>query len=437
VSVLGPRRFVTSITAAAAVIALAVASAAGSVGVSPAELSYDARPGDDLAITSTVTTPEVPTTPDVVLLVDRTGSMGGAIDNVKAHMAEVIAAVRASQPDARFAVAEYCDFGDPEPAFTVVQDLTDDDDAVIAAVDSIALCNGTDWPEAQLNALWEIGNGAISFRPGSSRLVAWFGDAPGHDPSGGHSEADATTSLEQAGAKVVAVSVGDDRLDDSGQASRITTATGGSLLTGVASDQVADKILEGLTSLDVTVAAQPTCDPGLSAQLEQASQVVTSGGTATFPGTLHVDSAAAQGTRTCLIDFSFDGAPAGPEFVQTIRVNLDDVTAPVVSCPPGPNPAGNESTTSTDGYYRMVASDIVDPAVRIYVRDTSSNLWFGPYVSGTTFKLTQAPGGKVEVKPFTGAVLNKFTLNGDAELIGVDASGNTGSTVCSVAPNPA
>jgi hypothetical protein len=118
-------------------------------------------------------------------------------------------------------------------------------------------------------------------------------------------------------------------------------------------------------------------------------------------------------------------------------VNLNDVTAPVVSCPPGPNPAGIESTTSSDGYYRMIATDIVDPAVRIYVRDTSSNLGFGPYVSGTTFKLTQAPGGKVEVKPFTGAVLNKFTLNGDAELIGVDASGNTGSTVCSVAPNPA
>ena len=60
------------------------------------------------------------------------------------------------------------------------------------------------------------------------------------------------------------VSVGDDRLDDSGQATRITTATGGSLLTGVASDQVADKTLEGLTNLEVSVAADPSCDPGLS-----------------------------------------------------------------------------------------------------------------------------------------------------------------------------
>jgi len=43
----------------------------------------------------------------------------------------------------------------------------------------------------------------------------------------------------------------------------------------------------------------------------------------------------------------------------------------------------------------------------------------------------------VEVKPFTGAVQNKFTLNGDAELMGVDDSGNRATTVCSVAPDPA
>jgi hypothetical protein len=437
-SAIASRGFIATIATAAGALALATtATAAGVVGVSPAELSYDARPGDAIAITTTVTTPEVPTTPDVVLLVDRTGSMGSAIDNVKANMADVIATVRASQPDARFAVAEYCDFGDPEPAFTVVQDLTGDDDAVTAAVDSIALCNGTDWPEAQLNALWEIGNGAISFRPGSSRIVAWFGDAPGHDPSGGHTEADATASLVQAEAQVVAVSVGDDRLDDAGQASRITSATGGSLLTGVATDQVADKILQGITSLDVSVAAEPTCDAGLSLQPVQSSQVVTSGEAATFEATLHVDSSATQGTRTCRIGFTLDGAPAGPGFVQTIHVNLNDLTAPVVSCPPGPNPAGNDSLASSDGYYRMIATDSVDPHVDIYVRDTASNLRFGPYPSGTTFKLTQAPGGKVEVKPFTGAVQNKFTLNGDAELMGVDDSGNHAITVCHVAPNPA
>ncbi len=439
-SVVGPRSLIATFAAAGGALALATtAAAAGVVGVSPAEVSYDARPGDAIAITATVTTPELPPTPDVVLLVDRTGSMGSAIDNVKENMAGVIAAVRASQPDAQFAVAEYCDFGDPAPAFDVVQDLTGDEAAVIAAVDSIALCDGGDWPEAQMNALWEIGSGAITFRPDSSRIVAWFGDAPGHDPSGGHTEADATTSLEQAGATVVAVSVGDNQLDTGGQATRITTATDGSLLTGVASDQVAEKILEGLTNLEVAVAADPSCEPGLSMHTEPGSQTVTSGEAATFEATIQVDTSATQGTLTCQIDFTLDGVPGGPDFVQTVRVNLNgDVTAPVVSCPPGPNPAGTTAQTiNEDGYYRMIALDEVDPDVDVYVRDTASNLRFGPYPSGTTFKLSQTPGGKVEVKPFTGAVQNKFTLNGDAELIGIDSSGNTATTVCSASPNNA
>ena len=118
----------------------------------------------------------------MVLLVDRTGSMGGAIENVKANMAGVIAAVRASQPDAQFAVAQYCDFGDPAPAFDVVQDLTADDAAVVAAVDRLALCDGGDWPEAQLNALWEIGSGAITFRPDSSRISCGSATPPATTP---------------------------------------------------------------------------------------------------------------------------------------------------------------------------------------------------------------------------------------------------------------
>jgi len=412
------------------------ATAAIAIGVDSAEVSYDANPGDVIRITKTVTTPEIPPKPDVVLLVDRTGSMGGAITNVKRNMAGVIASVKASQPDARFAVAQYCDFGDPAPAFTRLQNLTGDDAAVLAAVDSIALCDGGDVPEAQLNALWEIGSGAIAFRPDSSRIVAWFGDAPGHDPSGGHTESEATATLEQIGAKVVAVSVGVDQLDATGQAGRITTATGGTLLTGVGADQVSAKILEGLSNLNVTVAADPSCDPGLSLDLEPASKTVAGGEAAVFEETITVDTNATQGTLTCRVGFTLNGVPGGQDFVQTVHVNLNDVIAPIVSCLPGSNPAGNEpGATNEDGYYRMVATDNLDPDVDIYVRDTASNLRFGPYASGTTFKLTEAPGGKVEVKPFTGAVQSKFTLNGDAELTGIDASGNTATTMCTVPPN--
>ena len=89
----------------------------------------------------------------------------------------------------------------------------------MSAVTGISLCGGGDEPEAQLNALWEIceGGDSVSFRDGSSRIVVWFGDAPGHDPSLGHTEADATASLVDVEARVLAVSVGANRLDLTGE----------------------------------------------------------------------------------------------------------------------------------------------------------------------------------------------------------------------------
>lgn len=424
------------ITAAAAV--LACAGPAVAVGVSPAEISQKAAPGDVIRVSQAVTTPRVPPKPDVVLLVDRTGSMGSAISNVKANMARVVASVKAAQPDAQFAIAEYCDFGDRLPAFDVVQNLTGDEAEVTAAVDRLALCDGGDFPESQLNALWQIGDGgkAIAFRPGSSRIVAWFGDASGHDPSGGHTEADATKALRGVDARVIAVSVEGNDLDATGQATRITAATGGSLLTGVDSSELSSRILDGLNNLPVTVTADPVCDPGLSIAFDPGSRTVTSGDTAVFGETITVATeAATTGTLSCRVAFALNGVPGGPEFAQTVRIDLTDTTAPAVSCPPGPNPAGNEDTgLDQDGYYRMVAVDDVDPVVGIYVRDTASGTRFGPYATGTTFKLTQAPGGQVAVKPFTGAVLAKFTLNGDAELTATDRSGNTGTAICRVAP---
>jgi hypothetical protein len=74
-----------------------LATSAGAAGIGPAGEPYDAKPGDAIELTKTVT-PEALPMPDVVLTVDRTGSMGAAIDNVKAQL------------DAQFAVAQYGHF---------------------------------------------------------------------------------------------------------------------------------------------------------------------------------------------------------------------------------------------------------------------------------------------------------------------------------------
>lgn len=425
----------------AAATLLATTSPAVAAGVSP-DVDQAEDPGAVIHVTKTVSTPPIPPKPDIVLLADRTGSMGGELANVKANFGSIITQVKAVQPDAQFAVAAYCDFGDPAPAYQLYSDLTADETALTTAINSVALCDGGDTPEAQLNALWEIGDGGddVSFRADSTRIVVWYGDNPGHDPSGGHTEADATASLTGVEAKVLAISTGlDDNLDGTGQATRITDATGGDLLSGVAAGDVSAAILAGLSNLDVTVAGTPTCDPGLSVALDPASQTVESGTDAVFDETITVAADAQQGaTLECSVPFTLNGVAQGPEFTQTVTIRVNDVTAPTVSCPPGPNPAGTEpSATNEDGFFVMRATDNVDPSVPIYIKDLGSGVVYGPYPSGTTFKLTQAPGAPVKAKDMTGEVKWKFTFNGDAQLIATDAAGNTATATCLVPPNGA
>ena len=426
---------------AAALSAAAIVASGGTAfaeGVTP-NVNQAADPGELIHLTKTVATPPIPPKPDIVLLVDKTGSMGGELANVKANFSSIVSQVQAVQPDAQFAVAAYCDFGEAAPAFELFTDLTGDATALTTAINDVDLCDGGDAPEAQLNALWELGGGgdAVSFRPDSSRIIVWYGDNPGHDPSGGHTEVAATQSLLEVEAKVLAISTGAaDNLDGTGQATRITDAAGGDLLSGVAAGDVSDAILAGLQNLDVTVAGAPTCDPGLSIGLSPAVQTVQSGTEAVFDETIAVAPDATQGaTLQCTVAFTLNGADSGPAFTQTVSIDVNDVTPPSVSCPPGPNPAGTEpSAENQDGFFRMLASDNVDASVPIYIKDLGAGTVFGPYPSGTTFKLTQAPGARVKVRAFSGDVAWKFTFNGDAQLIATDAAGNTATATCLVPP---
>lgn len=415
---------------------MAVPGLAWGAGVSPATVEKSLDPGATVHVTKTVTTPEIPPKPDIVLLVDHTSSMGTAIGSVQAEMSNIISTVKASQPDAQFAVAQYCD--PDENPFNVLQDLTASDADALSAVTGITLCGGGDEPEAQLTALWSIGTGgdAISFRPGSSRIVVWFGDAPGHDPSNGHTEADATTSLHGAQAQVLAFSVGFDRLDLTGQATRITAATGGSLESGIPATGVGAAILAGLQNLPAEVTANVACDTGLGVTFDPAlPQTVPSGTDLVLDEAISVAGNAPQGsTLSCTVTFLVNGSDAGPDFVQTVSVHVNDVTAPTVACGPGVNPDGSPVPGyKTAGFYRLVASDNL-PGVTVTVSDTGSSASFGPYAAGTYVKLTQAPGATPTAVPFSGAVAWQITLKGDARVTATDAAGNTASVICTVPP---
>ncbi|NES13689.1 MULTISPECIES: VWA domain-containing protein [Micromonospora] len=293
-----------------------------------------ADPGATIGISKVVSTPPIPPKPDVVLLVDTTGSMGPAIANVRTNLQQVINNVRGAQPSAEFAVASYRDEGDGAELFRVRRNLTGDATALQNAVNGLDADGGGDVPEGWVNALFQVSDGAIAYRSGSSRLVVLVGDAPSHDPSAGHTLVQATAALQADDARVLAVDVsgGGGGLDALGQATDVATATGGQVV-GSAPDTVTAAILSGLRDLDVTVTPTVTsCDPGLSVSFDAASRTQQSGTDVPFAETITVAADATQGaTLHCTVDFLLNGLSGGPAFVERISVTVNDVTPPTVA----------------------------------------------------------------------------------------------------------
>ena len=308
-------------------------------GVAPTTVDHNADPGQVIDVVKTVTTPEIPPDPDIVFLVDTTTSMGPAIANVQANLGTILATVLGTQPTAQFGVAEYKDTADAEPEFAVLQDLTGDTVAVTNGIMNLTPLSGGgfDAPEDGINGLYQLANGAVTWRADGTPVIVWIGDASSHDPSNGHTLTDAINALVGAGIIVIAVDVGptpgqiSDGLDNTGQATAVVNATGGSLAT-VDPTGLSAAILANLQNLPVDVTHSASCDPGLTTTLSPASLVVPSGSDAVFAEQITVDPAAPQGaTLGCTVTFLLNGEAGGPEFVQTITIHVNDVEPPVVT----------------------------------------------------------------------------------------------------------
>ncbi len=142
---------------------------------------------EDETITVHVPISGVPPQADVYLLADTTASMGPIITTVQAGIDTVLNT--AFLGDIAWGVGNYKDFPIPAPnpyAFQPQLPLTPGAAGVAAAklaVMAWSASDGSDTPEGQLFALQQIATDpAIGWRPGSKRILVWFGDAPGHDP---------------------------------------------------------------------------------------------------------------------------------------------------------------------------------------------------------------------------------------------------------------
>lgn len=342
--------------------------------VVPADVSFELDLGESVVVAKQVTTPDIPPTPDIYFLADTTGSMGTSIAAVQADATSIMNDILGLDAGARFGVGDYKDFPYDTWAFKHQQSITADTAAVVSAVGEWGASGGSDGPEGQFYALYKIATDpAIGWRTGTSRIVVWFGDAPGHDPipvaaspetlDSDITEAVVTNALVAAGIRVIAVSVTSgyaEGLDaapggagdystypdyvaggEAGQATRIAAATGGVALFDVDPADIISAILAGISDIRTDVWATVEADPGLDISFDPAVHSNTGAGeTVDFEETISVSEDAAAGSElTAVVTFWAGSYPAEGAMLgqQTVTVSVPGAPAeePVVIVTPG------------------------------------------------------------------------------------------------------
>jgi len=230
---------------------LGLSSLAMADSITPSSFTGSGLTGASYSVKKTVTVTKEVTggLVDVFFLADNTGSMGSYIGAVKAGASSILAAT-AGLGSVAWGVGAYKDNGD-DFVYKRNQAITTNTSLVTAGINAWVASGGGDGPEAQLHALRQVANDPdTGWRTGSKRITLWFGDYEGHDPSGPDSTtlAQATAALQAQKIKVLAMSVGANRLDLLGQATSITAATGGTLYSGIDTDALVQKIKDAIAA---------------------------------------------------------------------------------------------------------------------------------------------------------------------------------------------
>lgn len=211
-------------------------------------------------------------TVDIFFLVDTTGDMGAEIANLQSNALSVIVpTAQAALGDVAFGVGSYQDFniapfGETNSApYSLHLAITTNTTSFQAGVNSLNASGGGDAAESSLFALNSVATSSPGWRTGASRVIIWLGNAPGHD---GDLEADYASCCSDVGltdtinaligsnVSVFAFDLGD--LDLTGQATAITSLTGGTLTSGVDAFALSDVVSEVIqTSVTASVVPVP------------------------------------------------------------------------------------------------------------------------------------------------------------------------------------
>ena len=260
-------------------------SAALADSISPDTYTANLGIGESVTINKTVTVDAGTLTTglvDVFFLVDTSGSMGTVINAVKSNAIAILSGT-AGFGDVAWGVGSYEDFPtspwgvSTDSSWRLNQTITTVQDNVQTGINSLTLGVGNDFPESNLEALYQTAtNTTVGWRDGSTRFVVWFGDARGHDPlscadqgfsgctnpaTAGYLGATLTATiaaLDSQGIEVIGVNrlagTTGTGIDGTGQATTIINEVGGQLLSlaGDPAGGIVDTIQDALESAFAT-----------------------------------------------------------------------------------------------------------------------------------------------------------------------------------------
>jgi hypothetical protein len=284
--------------------------------------------------------------------------------------------------DVRYGVGEYKDVGDAF-VYRTNTALTSSTAAVQTGINQWVASGGGDFPEANLYGLQQVAN-TTGWRAGSTRILVWFGDAPGTDPTSGVTEAVATAALVSKAIAVQALDVG--LLNQTGQAVRIANATGGNYYSGVNTGSIVTIITNSITS-----AVTNYTTVGLDLSLVPAGLSVTAA-PALFTGTY-----SRAVTRTFEFDVTFTALATGaytfdiPVLVDkaTVAKEVDSITV-----------TGGEATPPSCSLIQVIAGP--PKQLVIAVQDSDNGL--------ASVEVTNSTNATVEVPAFTAGSKDPYAV---------------------------
>ena len=117
---------------------------------------------------------------DVVVVLDSTGSMTGAIDACKKRITRILEILRENAPRVRFGIVTYRDHGDEYLRKGI--ELCEEFPKVVAFLKTIQANGGGDTPEAVEAGLeMAYSDSEMRWDPRAKKIAILVGDAPCHD----------------------------------------------------------------------------------------------------------------------------------------------------------------------------------------------------------------------------------------------------------------